>query len=235
MSEQDTSQTLARLRREYGDRGLDLADLADDPVGMFRALARRDRRVGAARAERDGGHLGVRRRPALVADGAAQGPRRARVRVLHQPRVPQGARDRGQPARLAAVPVAGPAAPGPRRGHGVAGLRGGERGVLRLPAARVPARGLGVAAVARGGLALRPRRAVRRRAGAVRRAGRRTAAAVLGRAARRAGDGGVLAGPQGPDARPAGLPPRRRRPQRALDGRPPRPLLRSDIGENICE
>ncbi len=37
MSEQDTSQTLARLRREYGDRGLDLADLADDPVGMFRA------------------------------------------------------------------------------------------------------------------------------------------------------------------------------------------------------
>ena len=37
MTEQDTSQTLARLRREYGDRGLDLADLADDPVGMFRA------------------------------------------------------------------------------------------------------------------------------------------------------------------------------------------------------
>jgi pyridoxamine 5'-phosphate oxidase len=37
MTEQDTSQTLARLRREYGDRGLDLADLADDPVEMFRA------------------------------------------------------------------------------------------------------------------------------------------------------------------------------------------------------
>ena len=36
MTEQDTSQTLARLRREYGDRGLDLADLADDPVEMFR-------------------------------------------------------------------------------------------------------------------------------------------------------------------------------------------------------
>ncbi len=27
---------LARLRREYGDRGLDLPDLADDPVTMFR-------------------------------------------------------------------------------------------------------------------------------------------------------------------------------------------------------
>ena len=36
MSETDTSQTLARLRREYGDRGLDLDDLADDPVTMFR-------------------------------------------------------------------------------------------------------------------------------------------------------------------------------------------------------
>jgi pyridoxamine 5'-phosphate oxidase len=36
MTEQDASVTLARLRREYGDRGLDLGDLADDPVEMFR-------------------------------------------------------------------------------------------------------------------------------------------------------------------------------------------------------
>jgi pyridoxamine 5'-phosphate oxidase len=36
MTEQDASVTLARLRREYGDRGLDLGDLADDPVQMFR-------------------------------------------------------------------------------------------------------------------------------------------------------------------------------------------------------
>lgn len=36
MSDTDTSQTLARLRREYGDRGLDVDDLADDPVTMFR-------------------------------------------------------------------------------------------------------------------------------------------------------------------------------------------------------
>ena len=59
----------------------------------------------------------------VVADGAAQGPRRARLRVLHQLRVAQGARrSTANPARLAAVPVARPAAPGPRRGHGVAGL-----------------------------------------------------------------------------------------------------------------
>ena len=36
MTEQDASATLARLRREYGDHGLDLGDLDDDPVEMFR-------------------------------------------------------------------------------------------------------------------------------------------------------------------------------------------------------
>jgi pyridoxamine 5'-phosphate oxidase len=33
---QDTSQQLARLRREYGDAGLDTPDLEADPVTMFR-------------------------------------------------------------------------------------------------------------------------------------------------------------------------------------------------------
>jgi pyridoxamine 5'-phosphate oxidase len=32
----DDGQDLGRLRREYGDRGLDLPDLEDDPVAMFR-------------------------------------------------------------------------------------------------------------------------------------------------------------------------------------------------------
>ena len=32
----DLAQTLAALRREYGDHGLDLPDLADDPITMFR-------------------------------------------------------------------------------------------------------------------------------------------------------------------------------------------------------
>ncbi|MDX6302985.1 MAG: pyridoxamine 5-phosphate oxidase [Nocardioidaceae bacterium] len=32
----DDGQDLGRLRREYGDHGLDLPDLEDDPVGMFR-------------------------------------------------------------------------------------------------------------------------------------------------------------------------------------------------------
>ena len=87
--------------------------------------------------------------------------------------------------------------------------RGGERGLLRRAAPRVAARGLGVAAVAGGGLPRRPRRAVRRRAGAVRRRGRRTPAAVAGAGSGSSRSGGVLAGPQGPDARPAALPPRR--------------------------
>jgi pyridoxamine 5'-phosphate oxidase len=34
--EESHDQTLAALRREYGDHGLDLPDLADDPVTMFR-------------------------------------------------------------------------------------------------------------------------------------------------------------------------------------------------------
>ena len=32
----DDGQDLGRLRREYGDHGLDLPDLADDPIAMFR-------------------------------------------------------------------------------------------------------------------------------------------------------------------------------------------------------
>ena len=36
MRDESHDQTLAALRREYGDHGLDLPDLADDPVTMFR-------------------------------------------------------------------------------------------------------------------------------------------------------------------------------------------------------
>src|SRR3712207_7808322 len=55
---------------------------------------------------------------------------------------------------------------------GAARRRG--RGLLPLPAARRPARCLGVGAVAAGGLARRAGRGVRRRAGAVRRRRRRS-------------------------------------------------------------
>ena len=61
-----------------------------------------------------------RRGPPVVPDGAAQGRRRARLRLLHQLRLPQGPRSR--PTRdLAVVPVARPAAPGARRGDGQPG------------------------------------------------------------------------------------------------------------------
>ena len=43
----------------------------------------------------------------------------ARLRLLHQPRLPQGRRAERQPELLPAVPVAPARAPGPDRGHGV--------------------------------------------------------------------------------------------------------------------
>ena len=102
----DPPVDLAALREEYARGGLAESDLADDPMAMFRALVRRGRDCGAARAERDGGRDRGRRRPAVVSDRAAQGPRRARLRLLHQRALPQGRGAGGQPALLAAVPVA---------------------------------------------------------------------------------------------------------------------------------
>ena len=40
MSEKRIRADLAALRREYGDRGLDLPDLLPDPVEMFRSWGR---------------------------------------------------------------------------------------------------------------------------------------------------------------------------------------------------
>ena len=85
-----TPNELAALRREYGDAGLDDPDLAPDPIAMFRPVDARRGRRGAARAQRDGGRHGVAGGPPVVADGAAQGRRRARLRLLHQLRLPQG-------------------------------------------------------------------------------------------------------------------------------------------------
>src|SRR6478735_2251777 len=165
-----------------------------------------DRR-GTARAQRDGGVHRLGRGPALRPDGAPQGCRRAWVRLLHQLRVPQGRRPDGHLGRLAAVPVARPPTPGAGRGTGRAGLGRGEPGLLRLATPRLPARGVGVAAVAGGGLACGARRSLRRRRAALRRGRRRVAAALLGRLPRAARGGRVLAGTQGTDARPAGLSP----------------------------
>ena len=121
----------------------------------------------------------------------------------------KGRRARGQPARArcssrGTTCSARSASTGTRR----AGVRGGDRGLLRHPPAGVAARRLGLAA-SRAWWPPAPRSTSAY--GGVRRgspSGRRAAAAVLGRLPGRARGGGVLAGPQGPDARPARLPPR---------------------------
>ena len=143
---------LAALRREYGDSGLDDPDLAADPVAMFRHWMH------------DTVVAGLHEPNAMVVSTvSAQGHPSSRMVLL------KGVDERGfvfytnydsrkgrelsaNPHGRAALPVARPAAPGPRRGSGRAGLGGGERGVLRHPAARLPARRLGLAPVERGGL-----------------------------------------------------------------------------------
>ena len=79
--------------------------------------------------------------------GAAEAVRRARLRLLHQLRLPQGPRARREPVRLAALPLAPARPPGHRHRH-----RGPHRPrrdgrVLPHPPARLPARRLGERAV----------------------------------------------------------------------------------------
>ena len=89
-----------------------------------------------------------------------------------------------------------------------AAAAGGRGRVLRGPAARLPARRLGVPPVATRGRPRPSSSGVRRGGAAVRRRGRAEPGGV-GRLPGPARVGGVLAGPARPDARPAGLPPRR--------------------------
>ena len=108
---------LSGLREEYGRGGLDLPDLADDPIEMFERWLAAGGRRGRPRAQRDGAgdrHAG---RPAVEPDGAAQGRRPGRLRLLHQPGLAQGRRARRQPALRAALPVAPARAAGARRGR----------------------------------------------------------------------------------------------------------------------
>ena len=69
--------------------------------------------MALATADADGRPVG--------ADGAAEGPRRARLRLLHQSRQPQGRRARRQSARRPAVPLEVAAPPGADRRAGRAG------------------------------------------------------------------------------------------------------------------
>ena len=127
--------TLAALRREYGDAGLDVPDLAPDPVSMFR------RWLGDTVA------AGVHEPNAMVvASVSAQGRPSARMVLLkavdergfvfytnYESR--KGHELDAEPGLLAAVPLARPAAPGAGRGPRRAGLRA-RRARRTSPAAR---------------------------------------------------------------------------------------------------
>ena len=166
---------------------------------MFGRVVRRGPRGRVARAQRDGGVDGRERRPAVVADGAAQGRLRRRLRVLHQPGLAQGRGAHRRAAVCAAVPwhplerqvrVEGGAAELPRR----------RVGGLREPATRLPPRRPRLPPVAGGRLARRARRGVRRAERAV--PGRGAGPGRVGRLPSAARGRGVLARPARPDARP---------------------------------
>ncbi|CAA9401365.1 MAG: Pyridoxamine 5'-phosphate oxidase, partial [uncultured Nocardioides sp.] len=179
-------------------------------------------RGGRARAERAGRLDRVRRWTAVVADGAAQGRRRAGLPLLHQPHLGQGRRPRREPALRPALPVAPAGAPGAhhRRRARPAGRRRGR--LLRQAAPRLAAGRVGLAPVHRGGVAAGARRRLRRGDSALRRRRGGAGAADVGRVRRAAERDRVLAGPAGPDARPPRLP--ACCPRSGLEHAPPRSL-----------
>ena len=129
-----------------------------------------------------------RRRAAVVADGAAQGRRRARLRVLHQPA--RRARATSSPATRRARCCSRGTRSSARcgsTGSPRSCCRGGRRGVLRHPPARLAARGLGLAPVpSRRVAATELADGVRRGRGAVRRRDEVPVPAGVGRLRRRA-------------------------------------------------
>ena len=156
-----------RAARGVRRGGLDRGRPRRRPDRDVPPVVRRRRRGRAARAQRDGGRDGLRRRPArrrgwccsrgCARRASSSSPTRAPARA------PSSA---ANPALRAAVPVAPARAAGPRRGRRRRrSAREDGRGVLRLPAARLAARRLGVA-TSRGwspAAAELPRRTTRRR------------------------------------------------------------------------
>ena len=182
------------------------------------ALVGRGDGVAGPRGERDDrGHRRCRR-AARRAHGAAEGLRRARLRVLHELPEPQGTRTRRQRAGLPALLLAGARTPGPHRRRRGARERAGVGRVLPQPTAREPHRRVGVAAERghqRQGLAARARG---RDGPAARR--RSLASAALGRLPGGPVGHRVLAGAAVPAARP---PAATRGPPRAGTARASRP------------
>ena len=118
---------------------LEAGDLAADPLAQFERWFEDARAAGIplseavalATATPDGRSVG--------ANGPPEGLRRARIRVLHQPREPQGRRARGQPARRPPLPLEGAQPPGARRGRHNACKPGRGRGIRAQALAREPA------------------------------------------------------------------------------------------------
>ena len=220
---EDATDPYADLRREYADGGLDEADLAADPFAMFRRWY--DDAVAAGLYEPNAMVVAtvVGRRPARPRGWCcSRASPSDGLRVLHQHRLPQGRRA-GRPTRAARCSSRGTRWSGRSGSTGTAtrAAAGGRRRLLRHAAARVAARRLGLAT----SRARSPRRAELER-GLRRPRTRRTptrcrAARRVGRLPGRARGRGVLAGPAGPDARPARLPAVR---DARLDHPPPRPL-----------
>src|SRR5581483_1992925 len=172
-------------------------------------LVRRGRR-GGRRAGGDGSRHRDARRRAVAPDGAAQGRRRARPRLLHALLLAEGTGARGEPACRAPLPLVAARSPGARRGKRRAGHGGGIGRVLRDAPARRAARGACLPAErsARGtGRAVRAARGARGRP----RRGAGAAAVDVGWLPARARGMGVLATSREPPARPLPLRARRRR------------------------
>ncbi|CAA9478160.1 MAG: Pyridoxamine 5'-phosphate oxidase, partial [uncultured Solirubrobacteraceae bacterium] len=182
-----------------------------DVARAARALAGRRRGGRPGRAQRDGaGHRGPRGPPERP-DGPAQGPGSARAGALHEPRVAQGARGARHGARRRRLPVDRAPAPGRRARDAGGGRPRRGRRLLRLPPARLPPRGDRLPAGPGHPVAGGARRGPRRPRGPVPARERGAPAGRVGRPAPGARDRGVLAGAPGPPARPAALPPARRR------------------------
>ena len=109
---------------------------------------RRARRRRAARAQRDGGRDRRRRRPRRRRGWCCSRASTARLRLLHQHDSRKGDELAGQPALRAALPVAPARAPGPGRGRRRRRCPRAEvEAYFAQPAARLPARRLGLAPV----------------------------------------------------------------------------------------
>ena len=182
---------------------------ADEPLRLFAAWFEEAGAAEPRRSQRDGARDRRRRRPAQCPHGAAQGLRRARLRLLHQPRTAKGA-GTGRPIRQAAlvfhwkslnrqVRLRGPV-------EQVADAEADAYFASRAAPAQIGAWASKQSAPLESRLAFEKAVAL---ATAKLRARRGAAAAVLDRLPRRAADHRVLARPAVPAARPGRVPPRR--------------------------